>query len=91
MRISDQEYTLEPQHCALGKRETSEQGSRYPEAAAVQRSQGGEGMPITTMARGRRKKHVKRGAKIGPWASLFASFGSVYPHTWRMSFPLFSK
>ena len=47
MRIWDQEYTLDPRHYAMGKRETS--GARFslPEAAAVWRSEGGEGTPIT--------------------------------------------
>ena len=38
----------------------------------------------------REKKHIKRGAKIEP-GLLFASFGSTWPHTLRMYFPLLSK
>ena len=50
--------------------------------------------------RGRRKYHIKRGAKIkrrqqwwwGGWASLpFVSFESTCLHIWRMYSPLLSK
>ena len=42
--------------------------------------------------RGRRKKHIKRGAKIGPLTSLLsASFRSACPHAWRMYFLLLSE
>ena len=38
------------------------------------------------------EKNIKRGAKIGPGASLlFPSFGLAFPHAWRMYFPLLFK
>ena len=41
---------------------------------------------------GGEKKHIKRGAKIGPGASLLcASFGLAWSHASRMCFPLLSK
>jgi len=43
-------------------------------------------------AKGAEKRHIKRGARIGPLASLlFASFGLACPHTLRMYFPLLAK
>ena len=42
-------------------------------------------------AQGEEKKHIKRGAKIEPGASLlFVYFGSAHPHTSRIYFPLFA-
>ena len=42
--------------------------------------------------RAKRKKHIKRGAKIRPGACLLCeSFGLACPHALRMYFPLLSK
>jgi len=42
--------------------------------------------------RGRKEKHINRGDKIEPLASLlFASFGSAHPHDSRRYFPLLAK
>ena len=42
--------------------------------------------------RAKRKKHIKRGAKIEPGVSLlFTSFGSAHPRATRMYFPLLVK
>ena len=43
-------------------------------------------------AQGEEKKHIERGAKIGPGTSLlFVSFGLACPHASMMYFPLLSK
>ena len=43
-------------------------------------------------AQGEEKKHIKRGAKIEPLASLLlVSFGSARPHALRVYFPFLAK
>ena len=85
---------------ALAKRPRTEKPTKIEQSKV----QGLEGEPLVKQtallaspvyigqAQGEEKKHIKRGAKIEPLASLLlVSFGSARPHALRVYFPFLAK